>query len=101
MCSTLEYGRREGIVYDELPGRQLLYSAGQLKRGAYPDYREKLHLPENVVDLSSVPSNPSQPDRQRDEQQASDEPSSTTSFGNNNDTVMNDIFLTRIQQSHT
>lgn len=49
VCSILEYGRKHGINYEELPTRQLMYYAGQLKKGGYDEYRDSLHDPSNII----------------------------------------------------
>ncbi|KAL3923937.1 MAG: hypothetical protein SGARI_006123 [Bacillariaceae sp.] len=52
MCWLLEYGRQLGVNYDELPRRDLLYYAGQLKEGGVQAqmYRYQLHDTSNIVD---------------------------------------------------
>jgi len=96
MCAVLEYSRREGIAYEELPKRDVLYYGGQLKQGTFADYREKLLLPENVLSGGSA-----LPFQHREESGTlgTDFPESAT--GHTAAVNDNDLFMSQIQQSHS
>jgi hypothetical protein len=48
IAAVIEYGRKEGINYEELPQRQFHYQAGVLKQGAVWKHRGQLHLATNI-----------------------------------------------------
>lgn len=48
IAAVIEYGRKEGINYEELPVRQFHYQAGALKQGAVWKHRGQLHLAGNI-----------------------------------------------------
>ena len=49
MCFLMEYSRKLGIIYDELPRRELMYYAGALKDGGVNQHRFQLHNPSNIA----------------------------------------------------
>ncbi|KAL3917070.1 MAG: hypothetical protein SGILL_004884, partial [Bacillariaceae sp.] len=55
MCWLLEYGRQLGVNWDELPRRDLLYYAGQLKQGGVKTHRFQLHDPSNITAATLPP----------------------------------------------
>ena len=68
MCWLMEYCRKLGVLYDELPKRELMYYAGDLKEGGVRQHRFQLHGPTNITNggfnnlgsppHSSVPNSP-------------------------------------------
>ena len=53
-CYVYEVTKELGVVYDELPKRELLYYAGALKSGKAKTYRKILHDPDNIQDITST-----------------------------------------------
>ena len=49
MCWLMEYSRKLGVLYDELPKRELMYYAGNLKDGGVRQHRFQLHNPTNIT----------------------------------------------------
>jgi small-conductance mechanosensitive channel len=49
MTWTMEYSRQLGVLYDELPKRDIMYYGGSLKEGGVHKHRYKLHDSANVV----------------------------------------------------
>ena len=49
MCWLMEYCRKMGVLYDQLPQRELMYYAGNLKDGGVQKHRFELHNPNNIV----------------------------------------------------
>ena len=47
--AVIEYGRRQGINYEELPQRHFHYKAGTLQRGGVWDKRADLHAAGNII----------------------------------------------------
>lgn len=48
MCWLMEYSRTLGVIYDELPRRDLMYYAGALKEGGVRRHRFQLHDLTNI-----------------------------------------------------
>eukprot|EP00977_Amphora_coffeiformis_P004440 scaffold945_cov170-Amphora_coffeaeformis.AAC.20 len=51
IAATIEYSRQQGIIYEELPQRQLHYKAGSLQKGGVWNHRAQLHSPSNIMSI--------------------------------------------------
>lgn len=49
MAATIQYGRNQGIIYEELPQRQFHYKAGVLEQGGVWKHRAQLHQASNIM----------------------------------------------------
>lgn len=48
-CWLMEYSRKLGVLYDELPKREVMYYAGNLRDGSVRQHRYQLHDPTNIT----------------------------------------------------
>lgn len=103
-AATVEYARRQGINYEELPRRVFQYKAGTLRKGGVWKHRAALHAAENII--SNDDQSPTAPGG--DEEAL---PLATSSLlrhemplngedGKSGELSRDALFLSRLQESH-
>lgn len=90
MCWLMEYSRKLGLIYDELPQRDIMYYGGVLKEGGVSQHRFQLHNPSNITATAAFPGPSSSPVTKQDSEQKV--PTAQESS--------NSMFLAQLMQSH-
>ena len=114
VAATVEYSRRQGIIYEELPQRQFHYQAGSLQKGGVWRHRAQLHSPSNILSFGDNTSSKPEKIYTTTSNDAHEESTPKAGAGMRRDEQMvtslddesiqdispNTLFLSRLQGSH-